>query len=264
VSLDPERAKAPEPIHGLRRVHCGYHKSLTMYFRRVFERITRGRLGYGSFRHFQHRLEDFYRECGDYTFSSISGHAIDLDRFEDVRVTRFIRDPRDLVVSGYHYHKRSPEGWCDVVDPTDEDWFMVRGAVPLSLPNDRPFARYLNEVSPEEGLAAEMEFRRYHFESMMEWPDDDPRIRLFRYEEILGNEPAVFDAIFRFYELPFLARRRGLHFARKLSASRRWGKYGHIRDPRSGQWREHFTPALTKRFNADYGGLLEKLGYPAD
>ena len=96
--------QAPHPIRirGRRLVQCGYHKCLTMYFRKVFGRTLRNPLvGLGNFTHFFHRLDEFYRRCEGFSLASISGHAIELERFEDVRVTRFVRDPRDLLVSGY-------------------------------------------------------------------------------------------------------------------------------------------------------------------
>jgi hypothetical protein len=194
----------------------------------------------------------------------VNNHVLDLDRFEDVRVTRFVRDPRDLVVSGYFYHKRAAESWCDIVAPSEEDWAVVNGTVPGVSLGRRSYAQYLNEVSLEKGLLAEVAFRRHHFESMRRWDDEDPRIEVFRYEEILGNEAEVFDRIFRFFELPFSARQIGLHYVRKFRAGNRARRPGHIRDPRSGQWRDHFTPAVTAKFNQEYGDLLDRLGYALD
>jgi hypothetical protein len=96
-------------IHGLRRVHCGFHKCLTMYTRRIIEPVSKSPPFKSDFRHFFHRHDIFYRECENHDFSSISGHALDLERFEDLRVSRFLRDPRDMLVSGYFYHKRGAE-----------------------------------------------------------------------------------------------------------------------------------------------------------
>jgi hypothetical protein len=252
-------------IGGRRRVHCSYHKCLTSYFQKVASRLFRSSFGpLGDYRHFNSRIDEFYRDCEKYAVASVNNQVLDLDRFEDVRVTRFVRDPRDLVVSGYFYHKRSAEPWCEVVAPTKEDWAIVNGTIPDALLGRRSFAQYLNEVSLEEGLLAELEFRRRHFESMSRWRDDDSRIEVFRYEEILGNETEVFDRIFRFFELPFSARQIGLHYVRKFRAGNRSGRGDHIRDPRSGQWRDHFTPAVTAKFNQEYGDLLDRLGYSFD
>jgi hypothetical protein len=252
-------------IRGRRQVHCAYHKCLTVLFQNVVGNLYRARLGpAGEYRHFDSRLDEFYRECEAFTVASVNNQVVDLDRFEDIHVTRFVRDPRDLIVSGYFYHKRAAERWCDVVDPTEADWTNVNGYVPDHLGNGRSFAKHLNEVSLEDGLLAEMEFRRHHFESMRLWPKEDPRIEVYRYEEIVGNEVAIFDRIFQGWALDFRARQIGLHFVRKFRASKRSGFDDHIRDPRSGQWREVFTPRVTHRFEQEYADLLDLLGYTGE
>ena len=252
-------------IGGRHRVHCSYHKCLTSYFQKVASRLFRSSFGPdGEYRHFNSRIDEFYRDCENYAIASVNNHFLDLDRFEDVRVTRFVRDPRDLVVSGYFYHKRAAEPWCDIVAPSEEDWAIVNGTIPGVLLGRQSYAQYLNEVSLEEGLLAELAFRRHHFESMRQWDDEDPRIEVFRYEEILGNEAEVFDRIFRFFDLSFSARQIGLHYVRKFRAGNSARRPGHIRDPRSGQWRDHFPPAVTTKFNQEYGDLLDRLGYASD
>jgi hypothetical protein len=235
-----------------------------VYFQKVVGRMCRSPLGPGGpYRHFNGRIDEFYRECESHVIASVNNHALDLDRFDDVRVTRFIRDPRDLIVSGYFYHKRSAEKWCDIVDPGEQGW-LDRPGQTAAASAGRSFARYLNDESLEDGLLAELGFRRRHFDSMRRWNASDPRVELFRYEEILGNEVEVFDRIFRFYELPFYSRGIGRHYARKFCASKRASRSTHIRDARAGQWRKIFTSKVVNRFNDEFGDLLEALGYPAD
>jgi hypothetical protein len=249
-------------IAGRRRVHAGLHKCLTMYTRNILQRVALEATGEpGQFRHFYHRADEFYRECHRYQFASISGHAIDLDRFEDIRVSRFIRDPRDLLVSGYFYHKRGAEHWTNFKGPVAQEWAVIGAPVPESLPPGVSLSQHLNQVSVEQGLLVEIEFRRRHFDSMRRWPRDDPRVRCYRYEDIVGNERQVFGDLFEFYQLPWRQRRKGVKWAAQLRAEKRAKTYDHIRDPRGGQWRKLFTPAVSRRFEQEYGGLLEQLGY---
>ena len=157
---------------GLTRIHAGLHKCLTMFTRRVYKRacwtnVARPR----GFRHFFHDLDRFERERGDWRITSISGHALDPGRYRDARIVRFVRDPRDLIVSGYHYHKRGAEYWCKDRRPSAVRWTIVRGKVPGALPPDTSLEDYLNRVGRAEGMRAELEFRRYHFQSMRDWPE---------------------------------------------------------------------------------------------
>jgi hypothetical protein len=84
-----------------------------------------------------------------------------------------------------------------------------------------------------------------------------------RYEDVVGNEREAFESILGFYQLPWPSRRLGMRTALALRADAQRGRNDHIRDPRSGQWREHFTPALCRAFDDRWGSLLERYGYPA-
>ncbi len=246
-------------------VHCSYHKCLTVYFRRVMDAVFNRCLPWsGGYRHYNSHLEDFYRGFRDDRVSSINNRALDLERLGRFRLSRFIRDPRDLIVSGYFYHRRGAEEWVRLEAPTDEDWYFANGVVPAALRRrGGSFADYLQAVPEEEGLLAELEFRRPHFESMARWPDGRADIATFRYEEILGNEATVVGRLCDFYGLSRLERTLASGFARRYSLGRR-RRDPHIRNPRAGQWREHFTPRLRRAFEASHGGLLERLGYPRD
>jgi hypothetical protein len=252
-------------IGGEIRVHAGYHKCLSEYAKKVYHRTCKHLvLPNASFRHYYHRADAFYADCARHKITSISGQCLDLDRFDDIKIVRFVRDPRDLLVSGYFYHKRGAEHWCALENPTDLDWLMVNGAVPGSLPADTSLTTYLNAVSLEEGLFAELEFRRFHFESMMAWPDNDSRIRVFQYEDILGHEAQVFGEIFEFYGFSLPVQFVGKHYARKYRAGQRSSIKSHIRNPSSGQWRQYFTPQLTQLFSERYEKLLTRYNYPVE
>lgn len=259
------------------RIHCAYHKCLTVYAKRVFDGLFNRCQPWGrGYRHFNSDLPAFLGAYRGLAVASVNNHALDLEALGDVRVTRFLRDPRDLVVSGYHYHRRGAEPWTEIQDPTPSDWEFANGCLPDGLQGSgRSFAALLQELPEEEGLLAELQFRRRHFESMARWPREHARVRTFRYEEILGNEVAVFRDLFAFYELPWPQRRLGAWFARRHalpSAARAQpapdpgasagGKDPHVRDPKAGQWRALFTPRVRRAFDAEYAGLVRDLGYP--
>jgi hypothetical protein len=127
------------------------------------------------------------------------------------------------------------------------------------MPPGVSFAEYLQGLNLEKGLIAEIRFRRFHLESLRQWRSDE-RIRLFRYEDILGNEPAVFREIFAFYELPRYEALLGTRIAKHYAARKR-GNDAHVRNPHPGQWREYFTPGALADFNARYADIVHALGY---
>lgn len=247
----------------LRRYHCAYHKCLTIYVTRVMHRLyNRIFTSKGGYKQFKSLIDEFYAAVGDYRVMAVNNHALDLDRLgSDFRISRFIRDPRDLVVSGLHYHRRGAESWCNVVDPTPEDFAVVNGVVPDDMKPGQSFAEYLQSLSDEEGLIAEIRFRERHFRSMMQWPETDTRIRTFRYEDIMGHEVETFAAVFDHYELPWPHKLIGRWLAYRFSAKNQRGKMRHIRNPEPNQWRKSFTTRVEGFFNERHRPTLERYRY---
>jgi hypothetical protein len=245
-------------------VHCSYHKCLTVYYGRVMHSLFNRFLPWSrGYRHYNSHLADFYEGFDQYRVASVNNRAPDLQRLGEFRLSRFVRDPRDLVVSGYFYHRRGAEPWTTMENPTDDDWYFANGIVPDGLrAAGGSFARYLQSIPPEEGLLAELEFRRPHFESMAAWPAHR-NIVVYRYEDIIGRQREAFRELFDFYGLAPIERRLGDWLASRYSLARRAAD-GHVRNPEPGQWRRHFTPRVRRVFDAEYAALVKQLGYPAD
>jgi hypothetical protein len=244
------------------RIHSSFHKCLTLYFLRVMKTLYPAWSGvfYRTYAHYESIQGLFYNNLHRHRLVSVNGFAVDLARLDDdFRITRFVRDPRDLIVSGYHYHRRGAEPWFRQVSPTAEYWAAINACVPADMPRGVSYAEYLQRISIEDGLIAEIEFRRHHLESLRAWADDD-RIRLYRYEDILGNEAATFADLFRFHGLTRLERTAGVAIARLYAADRR-SNDGHIRDPAPGQWRDVFTPRVRRHFDEHYFDTVKLLGY---
>lgn len=250
-----------EPIKTPIRVHCGLHKCLTEYTKRIYRNSCGHFLsGDGTFHHFYHRDDAFYAHCHQHRICSVSGRVLDFSRFRDIRAVRLVRDPRDLVISSYFYHKRGAEHWCFYPDPTDTDWMMVNGKVPAGLSPGESLKDFLDRSPITTGLEAEVDFRQFHFQSMLDWPDDD-RVMIVRYEDFLGNEAATMRKIFRFLGFKRHEQWLGGHFAKKYSATRIAGKNRHIRNPSTAQWKKYFSEAMNRRFCSRWGALLDRYGY---
>lgn len=214
------------------------------------------------YEHFESIQGRFYNNLKRYKILSTNGFAVDTDALpnnEDFRISRFIRDPRDLVISGYFYHLRGAEPWFRFKKPSNQYWEPINGNVPSGMPPGISYSDYLQSLSKEDGLIAEIEFRKFHIESMSQWPDD-LRIKTFRYEKIIGNETATFDELFKFYEVSRLERSVGVMLAKKYAAKPK-SKNKHIRNYLPGQWKEHFTPKVSAYFNERHADILEALKY---
>ncbi len=246
-------------------VHCSYHKCLTVYYQRVLRTLLNRALPWSrGYRHFNSDVQAFYQECAFLHLASVNNRCIDLTRFERLRLSRFIRDPRDLVVSGYFYHLSGKEAWTAIVQPSESDWYFANGVIPGGMRNQPvTFSEYLRSLPIEEGLLAELEFRRNHFQSMLEWPERHPDIVTFRYEDVVRDEPGAMEQLFKFYGFNGVEKVIGNWLAKRHAVDR-VGVDAHVRNPASGQWREHFTPRVRRIFDRRYAGLIRKLGYPSD
>ncbi len=132
----------------LHLIHGSYHKCLTVYFGRIMHAVFNRCLPWSSgYRHYNSHLEDFYDGFHTHRIASINNRALDLERLGRFRISRFIRDPRDLVVSGYFYHKRGSESWLTIESPTETDWYFANGRVPEALrATGSSFAQYLQSI----------------------------------------------------------------------------------------------------------------------
>jgi len=227
--------------------------------KKVFDK--RLRPGKRDYRHYNSQLAEFLEAIEWRGAASINNHVLDFESLRPYRISRFVRDPRDMIISGYHYHKRGAENWCTLPNPTEEDWEVVNGTIPDGLKEGESYSQMLQRLDFEDGLYAEMQFRSKHFRGMMDWPVDDPDILTFQYEELLGNEAKVYDAIFKHFGLNWLDRWIGRRTAIRHSAAKIKDKNAHIRDPKSGQWREQFSDVSIARFDEFFPGLVERLGY---
>ncbi|GAA2358725.1 hypothetical protein Cme02nite_34920 [Catellatospora methionotrophica] len=213
------------------------------------------------------------------------------------RTVNVIRDPRDIVVSGYFSH-RNTHGvhalgvtWHELID----------------------HRRRLLELDVADGLLEEIEFSGYFLDHMSTWDYGQPEVLEVRMEDQIGDQVAVWTQIFDHYGLlvppralgewvrtaavrwrlatlraepgSFRARRAlpapplarlprtfvplaldHYTFTRLSCSDRRPGQpdeMNHYRNGVPGDWRNHFTERHREAFQARYGDLAERLGYPA-
>ena len=112
----------------------------------------------------------------------------------------------------------------------------------------------------EDGLLAEIQFRKKHFESMRAWANH-PNCLLLRYEDILGNETRAIRKLCEFYQLSRIETEIACVLADRYSVKKKRAKGAHVRNPSAGQWRDVFTPRVISYFNDLYGDILDLYSY---
>lgn len=223
---------------------------MTLYFTQVFS-VFSDRFGYAF-----HSTEATRNVAAADLALVHDGALPDVpDRF---RGTHIVRDPRDLIVSGYFYHLRTGESWCVEPNPANDD-----------VPAGVSYQVHLRSLPLEEGLIFEMEHvSGGQIDRMLSWNYRRPEFMELKFEDILGNERSVMERVFDWYGFPPQEAGTAGRIAARYAATP-WGrliKYlkggRHIRPgARIGQWRDFFTPRVERRFNESYGEVVRYLGY---
>lgn len=160
------------------------------------------------------------------------------------------RDPRDLLVSAAHYHRRADEP--QLLRPRPEF-------------GGRSYREHVNSLATfEEVLLFELDHSAGRsVRDMVDWDYDTSPLTELRYEDLVsptGGE--AFASAIADWPVPRRDRtmlvRAFAHYSAFGGAHRR---HGHVRDPRSGQWAEHFTPAVQLAFDDRFPGAVARLGY---
>lgn len=253
-------------------VHGTYHKSGTVWFAGVLKAVCKH---YGL-----NYLAEFptYDPTGvpRDTDVYLNAHsAVDLDTlasFGRIVGSHMIRDPRDVLVSGYNYHLWTEEPWANVPFNESGDFWGPRGfELPPEHDPSLSYKQLLNSLDTEAGYALEMAvYKCLDFPLLTSWDYDDPRFFEIKYEDIMGNESPVFYDMFRFYGFTEDAARTATEIAEQFSfkkrAKRNVGEVEsktHLRSGKSGQWRE--LPEPTRALMREMlGETLIRLGYEKD
>lgn len=251
-------------------VHFGYHKAMTMLFKQVFEHLANAN-GW-EFGHHNTDADSFFSavNSSDSTrIHSLNNLPVNLDLLPCPFVgAHIVRDPRDLLVSGYRYHLWCNEAWAKEA-PMNGYIRSNLDLIHLGLKQedyDRSYQELLNSVDQSIGLRIELDWRRPHFEQMLGWDYNRSEILELRYEEIFGNEVSEFERLFVHFGLIPKQYQRTLKFLKQISFDQLQKKGGtgskqHATIGAHGQWKEFLPDELQDEFNHRHYTLIDKLGY---
>ncbi|MEH6559629.1 MAG: sulfotransferase domain-containing protein [Oceanicoccus sp.] len=227
--------------------------------------------------HFQSNVDGFNDEAcnrseSEYRILSVNGRSnIDWDSMPAYRGSHFVRDPRCLVVSGYHYHLWTEESWCKNVPFNWEGMvhhpYFKKYVEPdeTKFPKLQTYQQYLNSLDKERGMVVEMLWRRTQFAHMKSWNYNNPNIMELKYEDIIGNEVEVFRQLFEHYGFSDQLVKAGLKHCDSLSLKNsKKSKTSHTRSGSSKQWLKEFSAEHRGVFNGLYPELPVQLAYEQD
>ena len=247
--------------------HCCVHKTASQWLRKIFsDRRTYQFCGLDVFNYEQELpggvdTRKITERTFDRAFPSraiVTPVYIDLPGFERIpkpekfRAFFVPRDPRDVVISWYFSVKLSHKVMGLIGDVREK----------------------LQALSEEEGLNYVIEFveSRGLFAALRSWQrgaGNDQRLRIFRYEDLTDEKQFATwkdllahcdvqmpDDVLRdvLKEYSFSALTKGRERGAEDVKS-------HLRKGVHGDWKNHFTPPVEKKFREATGALVEELGY---
>jgi hypothetical protein len=247
--------------------HCCVHKTASQWLRKIFS--DQRTFQYSGLEVFNYEQElpggVDTRKITERTFDEafpeqtiVTPIYIDLPGFQQMpkpdkfRAFFVPRDPRDVVVSWYFSVKQTHK---------------VMGLI-------GEVREKLQTLPEEDGLQYVIDFvnSRGGFTALRSWQQGvsaDSRLRTFKYEELTDERQfATWQQLLAHCDIAMpqevLAEVLKEYAFSTLTKGRERGKEdvtSHLRKGVQGDWRNHFTPAVEKKFREVAGGLVEELGY---
>jgi hypothetical protein len=195
------------------------------------------------------------------------------------RAIRVVRDPRDIWVSGYLYHRRCREEWCtntnfDSSTPITyprvdysfqhypESW---KGAY-LARLGGKSYQDNLLERDREAGLAFELAgYTGRTLDAMRGWRLATPDLLQVQLEAVMSDFDDAFAAIFKHLGFGDAECAEALELARPHDIARMSdeavAQNRHIHSRTTSKWSDFLSPAEIEEFERQYGELISDLGY---
>lgn len=258
-----------------RIVVCTYHKSGTTLFHRILEPLAK-QLGlrfavlYGMVEKIDPAID-----------IALIGHSLMRPiRRPPFHCVRIIRDPRDILVSGYLYHLRTREGWCTNTnfDPTPpitwprvdfsmqhrpEEWKQAW----LTRLQGRSYQQNLRDRDLTQGLIFELEgYTASTLGAMRNWKPPVGAMDV-RLEDIALSFDTTMRRIFLHLgltedECAIAVRIAAQHDVNRMDDAA-LARNSHIHSRQLSKWRDVLTPRVLQMIERRHGDLISMLGYEA-
>ena len=188
------------------------------------------------------------------------------------------RDPREVVVSSYLYHRHTIESWCVATQAGPDATTSAK--IPLSQRYrsaewKRAFVESLDGTSYQQTLlgltqAAGLRFEMTHYagwtiEHMLGLHRSDAVSLRVRFEDLMNGFDTTFAQVFSVAGFTGQQQSVALRAARAHDLSRKAAAdvaaMPHVHGPRPGRWRRYFDEGLQTDFDAIFPNVVKELGY---
>ena len=254
---------------------CCYHKAGTVLLSKVFKAICAEfgwRIGkvFGKPTHIP--------TDADVVFFPHS--LVDLSGINTPYVgAHIIRDPRDVIVSGYLYHKRCMEEWC-LNSNFDQNQPILYPRVPYSQEyrsedwkrqylkslGGKSYQQNLLDLSETDGLFFEMfHYGAWTIKSMLDWDYGNRHVIELRFETLISNFDETLKNLFEHLGFSDDQINQALRIAAKQDINRMSDNElqdnPHISARQTTKWQKYLKDEHKNAFRQQFGDALVQLGY---
>lgn len=261
----------------MQRIICCHHKVGTVLLGNVFSEIARS-LGLSFLELYGTQSE----LPADPDIVLLAHSGFDLRRLHrPIRAVHVVRDPRDVLVSGYLYHKRCTEYWCvnrdlSLVEPIlfprvpysqqhrTEAW-KRRYLIALG---GRSYQDNLRSFGRDRGIFFELDnYAGWTIENMLEWRYDLPSVMEINFEQLHQEFDTLWQRMFWHLNLIDLSLKTDslLSIARSHDLNRMspndLKRNHHVSPGRLTKWPEYLTSSHLHAIDERFPRIRERLGY---
>jgi hypothetical protein len=252
-----------------------HHKVSTVLMSNVFRRIC----------------NDFgLKYCKVYGYCEAAPRNSDVVLFEHGLVSKTVldsdfigvhirRDPRDIVVSGYLYHRHTIEEWCtSIPDQTLESVLFPQvdySIEHMSADWKKSFIKSLDGMSYQQKLLSLSKSDGINFEidnyaswtinALRNWDYSNHKVMELKMEDISTNYDNIFLELFEFLGFSENVIRHSMLRAREQNINSMSEKEiknnKHIHSGSLSKWKKHFSKENETYFNEKFADVVELFGY---
>ena len=190
-----------------------------------------------------------------------------------------VRDPRDIIISGYLYHKRTTEEWCvnenfqtkdPIVYPQVPNSQMYRSEQwkvdYINSLNHTSYQNTINALEEEEAIIFEMNhYGKWTIEDMLKWDFEKANCLELKFEDVMSNYDDEMMKIFKHCNFSSSQIKAAKYFADKEDLNKMSKKdiekHPHISSVKTKKWERYFTEKLKQYFDTHFSEVLKKYNY---
>lgn len=190
-----------------------------------------------------------------------------------------VRDPRDIIISGYLYHKRTTEEWCvnknfqtsePIKYPQVPNSQMYRSQEwkvnYLKSLEGMSYQEKINSLDQDEGIMFEMNhYGKWTIEDMLKWDFDKANCLELKFEDVMSNYDNEMMKVFNHCGFSGEQLQVAKAYADKEDINKMSKKdiekNPHISSAKTKKWERYFTKYHMKYFNDNYVDVLKKYKY---